>query len=220
MPASLPAMPSALEVIPGVILEVGPSTIRNWFLFLPSGSLLHPAPALWQNSSLQECPDGIEHLCLPLPCSACTNICKPLEIQVQVVAVAVTNGAVICWLRLIQHQTVLPGFGGSFHAPRFSLAQAVAAPELMLSRAVSKQGSLHGLGPCPCCLSPGSAVSTSVTFPRLLRNRSPFLCFIFNSSASFLPPFLSLGSFLAVPLKLGDAVSLLCCCGVEFFLLP
>lgn len=83
-------------------MEVGPAHFRRWFLFLPSGSLLHQAPALCQSNSNQKC-----HHCLPLPC---TNIWKPLEIQGQVVAVAVTNGAVICWIRLIQHQTMLLGF--------------------------------------------------------------------------------------------------------------
>lgn len=191
-------------------MEVGPSTFQEVVSLLTFRVTFTSSTSLVQSNSHQECPGGIQHHCFPLPCSACTSIWKPLEIQDQVVAVAVTNGAGTCWVRLIQNQTMLSDFGFFFHALRLSLA--VAAPEFMLGRAVSEQGSLHGLGPCPCCLSPALAVSTSVTFPRLLRNSSFFLCLIFNISASFLPPFLSLGSFLAVPPKLGDAVSLLCCC--------
>lgn len=205
MPASPPAMPSALEVIAGVTVEVGPSTFQEAVspltvrvTFPSSTSLVAKQFPAW----------GIPTGSAPLPSPALLSLHQHLE-------TSGNPGCCCCSDKrgcdLLGRAHPAPGnaagfFGGSFRAPRFSLAQA--APEFMLGRAVPMQGSLHGLGTCPCCLNPvplgpGSAVSTSVTFPRLLRNRSFFLCFIFNSSASFLPPFLSLGSFLAVPPKSG-----------------
>lgn len=89
---------------------------------------LHQAPALWQSNSHQERPDGIWHHCLPLPCSACTNIWKLLEIQVQVVAVAVINGAVICWIRLTHHQTMLPWFWFFFLCPKVLSGSGCCCP--------------------------------------------------------------------------------------------
>lgn len=222
MPASPPAVPSALEVIAGVTVEVGPSTFQEAVspltvrVTFPSSTILvaKQFPA-W----------GIPTGSAPLPSPALLSLHQHLE-------TSGNPGCCCCSDKqgcdLLGRAHPAPGnaagfFGGSFRAPRFSLAQA--APEFMLGRAVPMQGSLHGLGTCPCCLNPvplgpGSAVSTSVTFPRLLRNRS-------FSSVSFLTalPHFSLhfspwGHFWLCPPNLGDAVSLLCCCGAEFFLLP
>lgn len=133
---------------------------------------LHQAPALWQSNSHQERPDGIWHHCLPLPCSACTNIWKLLEIQVQVVAVAVINGAVICWIRLTHHQTMLPWFWFFFSVPQGSLWLRLLLPLSSCWTELSPYRD-HSMawGPVPAA-SVLAQLSPPLTFPRLLRNRS------------------------------------------------
>lgn len=175
MPTSPPAMPNALEVIPGVTVEVGPSTFQEVVSLLTfrvtftSSTLCTAIPIRsvpWDSASLLSLAllslhQHLETSGNPGPGCCCCSDKWGWDLLGQ--AHPEPDNAVWFW-------------GFFFHALRLSLAQAVAAPEFMLGRAVSEQESLRGLGPCPCCLTPALAVSTSVTFPRLLRNSSFILC--------------------------------------------